>query len=242
MLLDPVINFGKVQVSIGYDASATSIVLSTGDGAKFPSTFSYNVIWWNFTDYSDPADDPNVEIVRVTARSTDTLTVTRAQEGTGASTKNTSSKTYKMLLGITKKMIDDLHPRYALQVATGATNPPDSTTLFAGSVPSLGWVTTSTLLKVYIPKAGTIKAIYSHWLILGSNGSSETSILSFRLNDTTDTVISSLITNDSPILTFSNTGLSIPVVQGDYFELKWVTPAWVTNPTNLFTSATIYIE
>jgi hypothetical protein len=44
--------------------------------------------------------------VRVTAISTDTLTVTRAQESTSASTKNTASKTYKMIAGLTAKTFD----------------------------------------------------------------------------------------------------------------------------------------
>ncbi|KKM14535.1 hypothetical protein LCGC14_1705120, partial [marine sediment metagenome] len=108
MALDPVINFGKVTVSIGYDASATSIVLTTGHGANLPATFSYNLVWWDSTTYADPADDPNVEIVRVTNRVTDTLTVTRAQEGTSATVKNIAGKTYKMILAFTKKMKDDI--------------------------------------------------------------------------------------------------------------------------------------
>lgn len=110
MALDGVNNFAKVEVSTGYDAAATSIVLATGDGAKLPdpATANYNVVWWNFTDYPDPADDPNKEIVRVTAKTTDTLTVTRNQESSGASTKNTATKTYKMILGITAKMITDI--------------------------------------------------------------------------------------------------------------------------------------
>jgi len=110
MTLDQVINFGKATVSIGYDASATSIVLTTGHGAKLPdpSTGNFNVVWYNSTDYPDPADDPSVEIVRVTAKSVDTLTVTRAQEGTSANTKNTVGKTYKMILSFTKKTYDDL--------------------------------------------------------------------------------------------------------------------------------------
>lgn len=100
----PVTNFGKATVSTTYDASATSIVLTTGHGSRFPSTFPYPLVWWNFTDYPDPADDPNREIVTVTARSGDTLTVTRNAESTGASTKNTAGKTYKMILAITKAM------------------------------------------------------------------------------------------------------------------------------------------
>ena len=104
----PVTNFGKVTVSLGYDASATSIVLSTGHGSRLPSTFPYPLTWWNATDNSDPADDTNKEIIMVTNRAGDTLTITRAAEGTSASTKNTSSKTYKMLLGVTKAMWDSL--------------------------------------------------------------------------------------------------------------------------------------
>src|SRR4051794_36524401 len=105
MSLDPVVNFGKCEVSTGYDASATSIELISGDGAKLPQPSTdgaFNLVWWNTSDYGDPADDPNVEIVRCTARSSDTLTVTRAQESTSASTKNASGKTYKVVLAFTK--------------------------------------------------------------------------------------------------------------------------------------------
>ena len=111
MALDPVTNFAKVTVSTGYDDTATSIVLSSGHGAKLPdpaTAGAFNLVWWNSTDYSNPTTDPNVEIVRCTARSTDTLTVTRAQESTTATVKNTGGKTYLMALAITKKMIDDI--------------------------------------------------------------------------------------------------------------------------------------
>lgn len=102
----PVTNFGLVTVSTGYEAGDTSIVLTTGHGSRLPSTYPYPLTWWNATDYAHPADDPNKEIVSVTARSTDTLTVTRAQEGTSATAKNTGGKTYRMSLGITKTMWD----------------------------------------------------------------------------------------------------------------------------------------
>lgn len=91
-------NFAKGTVSIGYNAAATSIVLTTGHGARFPSVFPYYCVWWNVTDFPDPADDPNVEVLRVTARSTDTLTIVRGQDGSSASTKNTASKTYRFML------------------------------------------------------------------------------------------------------------------------------------------------
>lgn len=104
----PVTNFGKVTVSTGYAAGATSIVLTTGHGSRLPSTFSYPLTWWNSTDYADPADDPDREIVTVTNRSGDTLTVTRGAEGTSDSNKNTGGKTYKMVLGLTKAMWESI--------------------------------------------------------------------------------------------------------------------------------------
>jgi len=108
--MDAVKNFSKVEVSTGYDDTATSIVLA-GEGSKLPQPSTdghFNLVWFNVTDYADPSDDPNVEIIRVTARTTDTLTVVRAQEGTGATVKNISGKTYLMILTPTAKTISDL--------------------------------------------------------------------------------------------------------------------------------------
>jgi hypothetical protein len=59
------------------------------------------------TDFIDPADDTSVEIVTVTARAADTLTVTRGAEGTAATNKNTGGKTYIMVLSITKALHDE---------------------------------------------------------------------------------------------------------------------------------------
>jgi len=110
-IIDATKNFAKAEVSTGYDASATSIVLASGEGAKLPDPTSdgeFNLVWWDSSAYSDPSDDPNVEIVRCTARSTDTLTVTRGVESTSGSTKNAGGHTYHMALTVTAKTLDDL--------------------------------------------------------------------------------------------------------------------------------------
>lgn len=113
--MDQAKNFAKGTLSTGYDDNDTSIVLITGDGAKFPSA-PFNAVWWNATDYPDPADDPNVEIVRVTAKSTDTFTVTRGQEGTGGITHNTEGKTYRLIAPLTAKVInDDIEALYRIE-------------------------------------------------------------------------------------------------------------------------------
>ena len=104
-------NFAKVTVSAGYAAGAVTVVLSADHGSRLPQPTTdgeFNLTWWNNSDYGDPTDDPNKEIVRCTARTTDTLTVTRAQEGTSDSIKNISAKVYRMALAITAKVVDDL--------------------------------------------------------------------------------------------------------------------------------------
>jgi len=71
-------NFAMSTLSVAINAAATTLVLATGEGAKFPTLGGGD--WF-------PAileEGANVEIVHVTARSSDTLTVTRAREGTTA--------------------------------------------------------------------------------------------------------------------------------------------------------------
>lgn len=110
-ILDPVKNFALVEVSLGYDSDDTSIVLKTGDGAILPAPSTdgeFDLVWFNFTDFPNIQDDPDKEIVRVIARSTDTLTITRAQQDTTAQNHNTVGKVYKMAQVHTKKDRDDV--------------------------------------------------------------------------------------------------------------------------------------
>jgi len=110
-MADPVRNFAKAKVKYGYDNSATSIELETGGGAKFPDPATegaFNLVWWNATDYSDPSDDPYKEIIRVIAKSGDTLTIQRGQEGTSAQNHNIPGKVYMVMRVLTAKDYEDL--------------------------------------------------------------------------------------------------------------------------------------
>jgi hypothetical protein len=60
-------------------SSATSITLTTGEGARFPAASSPDYFYATLLDSAN-----NLEIVKVTNRSTDVLTVVRAQESTTA--------------------------------------------------------------------------------------------------------------------------------------------------------------
>jgi len=117
---DAIKNFVIVEVSTGYDDSATTVVLESGHGAKLPdpAVANFNLVWWNATDYPNPADDPDVEIPRVTARTTDTLTIVRPAVGNSyngetsdntAKNHNIAGKTYKMILAPTYKTFSDIN-------------------------------------------------------------------------------------------------------------------------------------
>ncbi|MBP6581921.1 MAG: hypothetical protein KA204_00365, partial [Chromatiaceae bacterium] len=66
----------------GVSAAATTLVLGTGEGARFPTTSgdNFKITLIALTNGQETA----WEIVNVTGRSSDTLTVQRAQEGTTA--------------------------------------------------------------------------------------------------------------------------------------------------------------
>ncbi|HLY40469.1 MAG TPA: hypothetical protein VKR52_04605 [Terracidiphilus sp.] len=108
MTLDPVANFIRLTVSGIYGASDTAITVASLP-SNFPTSGHCQLVWWNSTDYADPSNDPYAEIVRAALpASGNVLTVTRGQEGTNASAKNLSGKTYTLILGITAKMITDI--------------------------------------------------------------------------------------------------------------------------------------
>ena len=72
--------FSLVATAPSPAASGTSLVVTAGDGAKFPAAPFYAVCWPAGTQPSST----NAEVIRVTAVSTDTFTITRAQDGSTA--------------------------------------------------------------------------------------------------------------------------------------------------------------
>ena len=72
-------NNGHSTLASSITSSGTSITVASGHGARFPSLSSGEHFYATLIDSSN-----NLEIVKVTARSSDVLTVTRAQESTTA--------------------------------------------------------------------------------------------------------------------------------------------------------------
>jgi hypothetical protein len=87
---------------------ATSLTVTTGHGARFPTITGSDYFLATLCQVSGGAE-VNFEVVKVTARSTDTFTIVRAQEGTTGLAYNAGDK---VELRLTKETME------GLQVAT----------------------------------------------------------------------------------------------------------------------------
>jgi len=70
-----------------HNSSATALTLTTGQGALFPAPSGGDYFYATIVDASN-----NIEIVKCTGRTTDTLTVVRGQEGTTAMALSATDK------------------------------------------------------------------------------------------------------------------------------------------------------
>lgn len=70
-------NNASTIVPLAISSTATSLVVASGTGAEFPTLGAGDYFYATIQDVNN-----HFEIVKVTARADDTMTVTRAQEGT----------------------------------------------------------------------------------------------------------------------------------------------------------------
>jgi hypothetical protein len=120
--------------------------------------------------------------------------------------------------------------------------PVDNTIYVFGNAPKIPTTTTMGLNRIYIPKAGTIKAteIFAYSTTAGT---AETWGMDISKNS--DTSRSNTIQNITITATtrrWSNQSMNTAVVVGDYIEIRSLCPAWATNPATLVFSGNIYIE
>lgn len=130
---------------------------------------------------------------------------------------------------ITFAGLDDVNARAkaTINVQALTSSPADGATAYFGNMPKAP-TTTANISKIYFRENGTIThaEIYNY---SGTAGTNEAWSLYIRKNNTTDYLIATVssATNER---VFSNTAMSIPIVSGDYVEIKMVNPTWVTNP------------
>lgn len=82
-----VTNNGFSTLASAINNSVTTIALATGEGARFPTLSTDDYFYGTLIDTSN-----NLEIVKVTARSNDSLTVVRAQDNTSARAFSTGDR------------------------------------------------------------------------------------------------------------------------------------------------------
>lgn len=80
-------NNASSTLASGITNVATSLTVASGNGALFPTLSAGDYFYCTLTNAIG-----TIEIVKVTARSTDTFTITRAQDGTSAAAWNTGDK------------------------------------------------------------------------------------------------------------------------------------------------------
>ena len=114
------------------------------------------------------------------------------------------------------------------------------TSYYYGNRPSNTDDTISGNAKVYIHKEGIIRLvdINTYASIAGSN---EDLSIYIRLNGTDSTLIDTISTSASERI-FYNGSLNLSVSPGDYFEIIYTTPTFLTNPEEFSWSGTVYIQ
>lgn len=190
-------------------------------------------------------DTPDVQLVQETASLI--LSTNASKNIKGLSTATYPSLTeLSYVKGLTSALQTQLNAKgYNICWESGnqVINPGDATTYYVGAVPLSTPSTTADRRRFYFVKDGTIKlASIEFAVISGTLSTAETSSAWIRINNTTDYLISSSITNDAINTRFYNSSLSVSVTTSDYFEIKWTTPTWVTNPTQVGWSGTIFIN
>lgn len=140
-----VANNANATLAASITNSATSITVTTGQGARFPTLSAGDYFYATLIDVSN-----NLEIVKVTARSTDVLTVVRAQESTTARAYSTgdrielrlTAQTFVDATTITPAAVSD-----QVNTSTGAFDLPAGTTAERPGSPSAGYTRYNTTLE-----------------------------------------------------------------------------------------------
>lgn len=105
-------NNASAALAASISASTTTITVTTGQGALFPAVSGGSYFYATLTDSSN-----NLEIVKITGRTTDSMTVVRAQEGT---TARAYAAADKLELRVTAATLDNFAQLIDDQTFSGA--------------------------------------------------------------------------------------------------------------------------
>lgn len=118
-----------------------------------------------------------------------------------------------------------------ISTSSASSNPNDAATVYWGGVIATPTVTQG-LRRIPMPfRAKFFIGARLFVLVTGGLGSAEASTWNFRINGTTDNLMSNTVTHDAQAAIFLMDNLVVPVVDPSYFEIKVTHPTYVSNPT-----------
>ena len=129
-------NHAATTLASDVTAAATSFSVATGDGALFPTLTGSQFFYATLEDVTDSTE---FEVVKVTARSTDTFTVTRAQDGTSAQDWQSADKVQLRIPKVAITTLETQLSDYADTVSTVAWTAPGT---IGSATPNTGKFTT----------------------------------------------------------------------------------------------------
>lgn len=118
-------NNASSTLASGITDTATSLTVATGEGAEFPPLASGDYFFGTLVGTS------TTEIVKVTARSSDTMTIVRGQDNTTAAAWDAGTK---FELRVCAALIDAVNPDVNLDGGHPTTNYTGSLNIDAGGV------------------------------------------------------------------------------------------------------------
>jgi len=182
--------------------------------------------------------------VGVNKNTSDTLNYNLDVNGTFGATSvsaTTISANTMVISGIT------VNPKQTIALLFGhdSLSPGDTQTYYVGNAINLtAPISGSDGRRVIMPKTGNIVATDICQNIGGTLGTSEST--TFTINNVTQstqsTITSSYVYTASSANIFYTLSSPLSVTEGDKIEIRFTTPAWVTNPTTIRQQMNVYLE
>lgn len=130
---------------------------------------------------------------------------------------------------------------YSFNVQALTSSPADSVSNYFWNVPAVP-TTTAGQRKIYIRQPGYIRGV-EVYTYAGTTGTSEAFPLYIAKNgDTGKSRLVQSVAVATSERVFTNWTLDIPVVKNDYIEMRFVNPAWATNPLTFIVGGYVYLN
>lgn len=116
---------------------------------------------------------------------------------------------------------------------SNSVNPADASSYYMGIGYLSNFIGSANLRMITAPQRFIITNAQILQIVSGTLGTTETATLVVRVNNTTDYNIKTDIDASAVTRNYAVSGLNIVINAGDTYELKYITPTWVTNPTSV---------